>query len=71
MINHGLRGRKVADWLLRGFIHCANVQVIIARSITASARKFGGCGYDDATIGERGFATSSRNVSFAIQIAVQ
>ena len=42
-------GRKVADWLLRGFIQCGNIQVIIARSITASVQKFGGCGYDDAS----------------------
>ena len=34
-------GRKVADWLLRGFIQCVNVQVLIARSITASVHKFG------------------------------
>ena len=25
----------------------ANIQVIIARSVTASVHKFGGCGYDD------------------------
>ena len=41
-------GMKVADWLLRGFIQCANIQVIIARSITAFMHNFGGCGYDDA-----------------------
>ena len=29
-------GRKIADWLVRGFIQCANIQVHIARSITAS-----------------------------------
>ena len=40
-------GRKIADWLLRGFIQCANIQILIARSITASVHKFGGCGYDD------------------------
>ena len=39
--------RKIADWLLRGFIQCANIQVLIARSITASVHKFGGGGYDD------------------------
>ena len=38
-------GKKIADWLLRGFIQCANIQVLIARSITASVH--GGCGYDD------------------------
>ena len=41
-------GRKIADWSLRGFIQCANIQVLLARSITASVHKFGGCGYDDA-----------------------
>ena len=40
-------GGKIADWLLRGFIQCANIQVLIARSNTASLHKFGGCGYDD------------------------
>ena len=43
-------GRKVDDWLLRGFIQCAYIQVIIARSITASMHKFRGCGYDDGFI---------------------
>ena len=37
----------MAEWLLRGFIQCANIQVLIARSITASVHKFGGGGYDD------------------------
>ena len=41
-------GRRIADWLKRGFIQCANIQVSIARSITASVRKFGSCVYDDA-----------------------
>ena len=40
-------GRKIADWLLSGFIKCAYIQVRIAKSITASVHKFGGCGYDD------------------------
>ena len=40
-------GRKIPDWLSCGFIQCANIQVLIARSITASVHKFGGCGYDD------------------------
>ena len=42
-------GRKIADWLLRGFIQCANIQVTKARSIAASVHKFGGCGYEDVT----------------------
>ena len=41
-------GKKIADWLLRGLIQCANIQVLIALSITASVHKFGGCGYGDA-----------------------
>ena len=32
--------KKIADWLLRGFIHC--IQVLIARSITHSMHKLGG-----------------------------
>ena len=40
-------GRKIADWILRGFILYANIHVRIARSIAASVHKFGGCGYDD------------------------
>ena len=40
-------GRKIADWLLCGFIQCTNIHVL-ARSLTASVQKFGGCGYDDA-----------------------
>ena len=43
-------GRKIADWLLRGFIQCANIQVLIARSITASVHKLGGCEYDDVSV---------------------
>ena len=39
-------GGEIADWLLRGFIQCANIQVLIARSITASVHKFGGRRYD-------------------------
>ena len=40
-------GRKITDWLLSGFIQCANIQALLARSITASVHKFGGCGYDN------------------------
>ena len=43
-------GRKVADWLLRGFIQCANIQVLLARSITASVHKSGGCGMTMARV---------------------
>ena len=31
--------------LLRDFIQCANKQVLITWSTTASVHKFGGCGY--------------------------
>ena len=44
-----IAGRKIADWLLRGFIQCANIQVLLAQSIMASVHKFGGCVYDDAS----------------------
>ena len=43
-------GRKIADWLLRGFIQCANIQVIITWSIRTSVHKFRGCEYDDGTL---------------------
>ena len=38
-------GRKLTDWFLRGFIQCANIQVLmITWSITASVHKFGAVG---------------------------
>ena len=42
-------GRKIPDWLC-GYIQCANLQVLITWSITASVPTFGvwvWCGYDD------------------------
>ena len=39
-------------WLLvlRDFIQCANIKVLITRSITVSVQKFGGCRYDDGML---------------------
>ena len=45
-----MAGRKLGDWLLRGFFQYAKIQVLISQSNTASVQKFRGCGYDDEQV---------------------
>ena len=45
-------GRMISNWLSRGFIQCANMQVHITWSITTSVQKFGGCGYGVVETGQ-------------------